>query len=42
MIVVKCWKHIYKWNYKGAYSIWQGVFLLGIIPLYLRRAKIVK
>lgn len=42
MIVVKHWKHFYKYTYKRAYSIWSGIFLFGFIPLYLERLEVVK
>lgn len=43
MIVVKCWKYYHRRSVMGdAFSIWKGVFLFGFIPLYLKRAEIVK
>lgn len=33
MIIVKCWKHYGKYRS----SIWRGIFLFGIIPIYLHR-----
>ena len=43
MIVVKRWMYYHRRSVMGdAYSIWHGVFLFGIIPLYLKRVEIVK
>ena len=36
MIVVKHWKHYGKYRN----STWRGVFLFGIIPIYLQRIKV--
>lgn len=43
MIVVKYWKYRHKHSvFINGYSIWKGVFLFGLIPLYLKRVEIVK
>lgn len=35
MIIKKIWS--VGWKYKGTFKTWEGWFLFGIIPLYVRQ-----